>query len=149
MFSDTNSVMYFGMIYCLVIAVTFIILTAINRNATLLRKSWNIYISMYILQGVFFMGLFICLPSTMPSISREYNYNAEIDQVEMPSETKSILREQRREINDLKDSTATFNKILWVAFFTLAMFFPMIHYNLIKSNLEIERLSGKRMGSLD
>ncbi len=31
----------------------------------------------------------------------------------------------------------------------LALFAPMLYYNVFKYNLEIERLSGKRMGSFD
>ena len=149
MFSDTNSVMYFSMIYSGVFAVSLIVLKIINKNATSLRKSWNSYTLMLILQVIFFMGLIICLPLTSPSIGKKFDYNEEIERVENLQDMKSILRDQRREINELKDSTSTFNNIFWVTFFMLAMFFPTIHYNLIKSNLEIEKLSGKRMGSLD
>lgn len=149
MFSDTNSVMYFSMIFCGVSATTLIILKIINRNATLLRKSWNTYISMLILQTVFLMGLLICLPSTLPSIGKNFDYNKEIERAENLQDMKALLRDQRREINDLKDSSATINKILYVFFMVSCVVLPMIHYNLIKSNLEIEKLSGKRMGSLD
>lgn len=149
MFSDTNSVMYFSIIYCVIFAVSLLILTAINRNATSLRKSWNVYVVMLILNGFFFLGLMFFLPYTRQSIGKEFDYNKEIERVENLQDMKSILREQRREINELRDSAHTFRNIFWVFILMSVMFFPTIYYNLIKSNLEIEKLSGKRLGSLD
>lgn len=147
MFTDTNTAMYFGAIFSIIVLVGLITIKLLNQNATQLRKSWNIYIVMLSISAIFCMGLLFCLPNTMSSI--KYDYNNEITKIETIQDAKSILIEQRREINELKDSTQTFRNILWVFFSIGAMFFPTIYYNQIKSNLDIEKLSGKRMGSFD
>lgn len=147
MFSNGLDIMSFMVIFSILVLLSIFILKFLSINATALRKSWNLYVTMLILHCIFFFGIQIFLPSTLPSM--DFDYNEEIKKVETIQDLKSILREQRREINEIKDSSNTIRNILWVFTLISILLLPTIYYNLIKSNLEIERLSGKRMGSLD
>ena len=147
MFSNGSDAMSFMVVFSLLFLLSIGILKYLNKNAAALRKAWNVYVAMLILHSIFFFGIQIYLPYTLPSIN--YEYKEEIEKSETIQDLKSILVEQRREINELKDSAHTIRNILWAVTLMSIMLLPTIYYNLIKSNLEIEKLSGKRMGSLD
>jgi len=101
---------------------------------------------MYGLHFILFIGIWMARPATFSV----YESNVEqIDSIETIAEVTRELKYQRREIekltNDVHQINRSFDVFLWV----LLLFGPMLYYNLIKYNLEIEKLSGKRMGIFD
>lgn len=136
----------FAFVYFLLFFASFFVLFAIAKKYEPLRKAWIVYSVAYCLHGIFFLGIWMSRPTTFPV----YKSRAEqINAIETFDDAKHELNKQRVEIesltNDIDQLNRSFDVFLWV----LILVGPMLYYNLIKYNLDIERLSGKRMGSFD
>lgn len=148
MISTTDFVLVVLVCICLLGAILHLLnwKDLLNWKAAPLRKAWTVYGAMYILHAIFCAGLFLSLPSTTSSLRSEADKNSVAEPI---SDVSLELRRQRREIDDLKDQIHSTTQTIFFAAYILALFAPMLYYNLFKYNLEIERLSGKRMGSFD
>lgn len=137
---------YLVYVFLISTVAMFGIIWFLKRNATPLRKAWIVYSAMYVLHFVLFFGITLTLPSATPSFpSAKY----ETDGIETIADVKSKLKEQREDIEQLRGQADQIRETVWFTAFLLALFAPMLYYNLFKYNLEIEKLSGKRMGSFD
>ena len=126
--------------------VSIVIVFLLNKKADPLQKAWNVYGAMYVMHGILFAGLLLTLPATSSSYSTGSEATLSVKTLE---EVSAVLQRQRDEIERVKTQIhETANTILMSAYI-LALFAPGLYYNLFKYNLEIERLSGKRMGSFD
>ena len=140
------STTYFVTIFLLAIFITISIILIRNRNATPLKKAWNSYIGMSIVHGVLFLGMMLSLPLTFPSFLSTSNYETQIENLQ---DVQTELKRQRNEIEILRNQIDQMREIIWTFGFIMILFAPLIYYNLFKSNLEIEKLTDKRMGSFD
>ena len=137
---------YFTVIF-MVLALTIIgVLSILNKNSTPLRKSWNIYTAMYILHAILFLGVMIMLPFTLKSLPLERH---ETDEIKTIKDVKEKLKEQREDIEEIRNQLDQTTQTIFTLSLIFLMIAPIIYYNLFKYNLEIEKLSGKRMGSFD
>jgi glucan phosphoethanolaminetransferase (alkaline phosphatase superfamily) len=137
---------YFVYIFLISTLATFGIIWILKRNATPLRRAWIVYSAMYGLHSILFFGIMLTLPSMMPSFS---SARSETDGIETIADVKRNLKEQREDIEQLRNQVDQIRETVWFTAFLLTLFAPMLYYNLFKYNLEIEKLSGKRMGSFD
>ncbi len=141
-----TEISYFTAIFFPLFLIIVFGLLLINKKANPLRKARNVYFAMYILHAVLFFGLMFTLPFTLGSIPLERN---EISEVESIQDVKQKLKEQREDIEKLKNQVDQTRQAIWLFALIFMMLAPFIYYNLFKYNLEIEKLSGKRMGSFD
>jgi hypothetical protein len=127
-----------------IVSFAFLFFTA--RYYPPLRKAWIVYSVMYVLHFVFFAGIWMSLPTTFPVYRSKVE---QVDQIESIPEIKSELKEHRAEIERLTNDLHRTKDSFHIFVFVLTLLGPIVYYNLIKYNLEIEKLSGKRMGSFD
>jgi hypothetical protein len=123
-----------------------LIVHLLNKKANPLRKAWNVYSAMYILHFALLVGLLATLPAPGPSSGTDVE---SIDAAASVADIKQEIRRQREDIDALKNNVYATTQTVYWAFYTLLLFGPLLYYNLIKYNLRIEELSGKRMGSFD
>lgn len=136
----------YGFIFVAACFLSIAVLRILNKKADPLRKAWNVYGAMYFLHFILFAGLYITLPATSPSFRSGSEPIPIVKTVDGLSEE---LVRQREEIEQLKDHIHSTTQTVLFGAYMLALFAPMLYYNLFKYNLEIEKLSGKRMGSFD
>lgn len=136
----------FMMIFLLLFFASFLVLFAIAKKYPPLRKAWIIYSVMYAFHFILFGGIWMARPVTFPVYRSKVE---QVDAIESIADVKKELKIQREDIESLTNDIYQLNRSLDVFIFVLLLFGPMVYYNLIKYNLEIEKLSGKRMGSFD
>jgi hypothetical protein len=132
--------------YMALVLVSFGVLFFIAKKYPPLRKAWIVYSVMYFLHFVFFAGIWMSLPTTFLVYRSKVEH---VDHIESTAEIKNELKAQREEIERLTNDLHRTKDSFYIFVFVLTLLGPMLYYNLIKYNLEIEKLSGKRMGSFD
>lgn len=140
------SITLFVFIFVAATLLSVAVIRFLNRNADPLRKAWNVYGAMYVLHFLLFLGIVLTLPVTSGSYRSGTATDATIQTM---SDVDTELRRQREDIETLKDQLHSTTESVHNLAFLILLFGPILYYNLFKYNLEIERLSGKRMGSFE
>lgn len=140
------SITLFIFIFVVATLLSVVVIRFLNRNADPLRKAWNVYSAMYILHFFLFLGIVLTLPVTFGSYRSETPTYAIVQTM---SGVDNELRRLRDDIEILKDQLHSTTQSVHYLAYLLLLFGPILYYNFFKYNLEIEKLSGKRMGSLE
>lgn len=136
----------FSYIFLVAVFTGVVLLRKLNKHAPPLRRAWNVYGTVYVLHFILFACLVYMLPATQPLSSLdtdEIPANATVESL------STVIRQQREHIRRFETSLHSTTQAVHTLALVLLLFGPMLYYNLFKYNLEIERISGKRMGSME
>lgn len=141
------STVTFTLIFCGLLLVGWLIVLVVVKNVLPLKKAWIVYGSMYIFHAILFGGLILTLPGS--NVGSRFFERFDEKKIDSIADVKGVLREQHEEIVGLQQQVEQIREVVWTFALLFGMLGPLLYYNLFKYNLEIEKLSDRRMGSFD